>query len=331
MNLLGLSEDDLLSILSACARSALGSVGCCCKQLHVLTQLDAPWHAALRRDFDVVLDSSASARVKYRSIVLGTVAELAVKGVLTDGGMDEAAVASSGAADSRPPTVEEHTCIRWSVPNAMAWWVTNAFQRDERCFSSDVAESGAAAANIYLAGRITGEVSDDARRSAHEEAERRKFLQERLSVILQEVFELQAEGFGGIESFSSEMLDEALFNAWQAPGLRPLLLHNVRRSAQEETYRRLQHYYEGVPARTQAAARRLELVVTRQYGHRLLVSEAEWRMARKAEAAGKEDKHEDASEWHDTADPLLCVEGGQAVLRELCVRRGASPCPLWRL
>ena len=205
-----LSEDDVLCVLCLCDRMALGAVAACSHFLHAVASDDMPWRKLLYHDFDVLHGESLGnngnddPRSLYRSLTASPIFELSVSGMLTDGGMDQAVLESR-----RPPLISEGMATCWAVDQAWHVWVSNVFEPDQRCFSSDVHLDGSAAANVLIAGRIKGSVSALSQERRQEEEERRRFLVARLSFVLQEFFQMPMDGFGGIESATSELLDQA--------------------------------------------------------------------------------------------------------------------------
>ena len=204
-HLLDLPEDDVTAILCKCSRSSLGALSCCARQLCALVASELPWRTALERDYDLPSSYTSgtrdafresgptcgvaqhpSARDVYRELTTAEPPEIAVAGVLTDGGIDQA-VLEAHEQPARPPVVEEGCWQVWRVDGVRPFWVSNVFQPDDRCFSSDVQPDGSAASNVLIVGRILSRVSSSAVQRRREEADRRRFLVERLSFVLQAI------------------------------------------------------------------------------------------------------------------------------------------------
>lgn len=125
-----------------------------------------------------------------------------------------------------------------------------------------------------------------------------------------------------------------------------MLLHGLGGAARAEAEARLRSCVEDLPARVSTARRRLELVVTRQRQHTLLIDERTWGMARAMDAApagvatagaapgGIAPHRAHIESVSGTAqrtpghDPRLCPDGALAIVSRLSCRRGlACSCP----
>lgn len=219
-----LPEDDLALVFGACHRPALGNIGCVCHDLRsAVMAADHAWRVALARDFDIDIGDTdgqaGSSRLRsldmYRRLVLSSYdrRDLTVSGFFTDGGIDDIHLVedtASSIAAVAERLEEGASAVLRAPPFASEMWVSNAFEPSIKCFSSDVAPGGGAAANVTLMGRVTGVQSTAERERRASEMAHRAFLCERLRPIATQLFGWPATGFGSVDTAATDDLEAAV-------------------------------------------------------------------------------------------------------------------------
>ena len=225
--LLDLPDDALVFIFGACTTPSLCNLAATCTALQRAVQAAEPWAEALWRDFGVPssrLYDGSRARDLYMHVAsMGPPVELNVASCLTDGGLDGSML---------PTDQPEGSCITRTInESARQFWVDSAFGAtgDFRAFCSDISPTGGPAANVILAGRITGQLSASLAKAREEEAARREFICTRLARVAQwPLWGWNMDGFGGMHTACTAQLEEALLVAWTTPDARQLLLGGLK-------------------------------------------------------------------------------------------------------
>ena len=212
--------------------------------------------------------------MRYKALSQSEIVDLQVVGFLTDGGLDSGSEPGGGAVSS-VPAVKEKEVEMFRLPEGNPSWAGNAFEPDERCYSSDVAPDQGAAANVLLIGRVACGVSAELAVARAATAARRAFLLARMSSIPGLL--PQSEDFGGVASMDAATVDNCFMQLLGHPNGVELLLLDLDGAERAAASRQLRQYAESTPDWNDGL--REDLIATRQQGSVLVVDRATWQAA----------------------------------------------------
>ncbi|EOD20680.1 hypothetical protein EMIHUDRAFT_241983 [Emiliania huxleyi CCMP1516] len=256
-----------------------------------------------------------------RALSQSEIVDLQVVGFLTDGGLDSGSEPGGGAVSS-VPAVKEKEVEMFRLPEGNPSWAGNAFEPDERCYSSDVAPDQGAAANVLLIGRVACGVSAELAVARAATAARRAFLLARMSSIPGLL--PQSEDFGGVASMDAATVDNCFMQLLGHPNGVELLLLDLDGAERAAASRQLRQYAESTPDWNDGL--REDLIATRQQGSVLVVDRATWQ-------AAQADNPLDGGASRDSPESLgmavapseVASSKASARRRRLCREGGKSP------
>ena len=204
--------------------------------------------ADLRIDHKDVAWASPPERVASATSAAALESGGGAKRVQDEEGSNGAAPSTVSTATKAVPQTEDAAGEVLLSAGSRSFWVSNAFTPLEWSFYSTASRESHA-----LIGAVIEGPTDDAHcalEHAQERRRRREYLICRLSRMASEFWAWPTEGFGGLRTSSTQLLEHALQCAWSTPQGRALVLEDIpedERDAHERRHKSTQTRHKPAP------------------------------------------------------------------------------------